>query len=143
MLVALFAGAAYAVSYEGNGDDNTFIGTPQTDRAIMKGGNDYAEGRGRSDSLFGNGDNDELYGDEGSDFVNGGTENDYLVGGTGEDEIVGSYGDDTIYSGTEEAGDKVSDEIQCGAGYDIVFLSGGDHASHNLQAGKCEEINHY
>lgn len=100
----------------------------------MKGGDDLAHGLGRSDSLFGNGDNDELYGDEGTDLVNGGTENDLLVGGPGEDELVGSFGDDIIYTGTLEKGrDRASDEYQCGAGEDTVYVSGGDHASHNNQ----------
>ena len=83
---------------------------------------------------------DRLYGEDGSDTLNGGDGDDPIVGGEGEDELVGSRGDDTIYTGTEAGGDKVSDEVQCGDGHDVVYLAGQDHASHNLQAGKCEEI---
>jgi hypothetical protein len=46
-------------------------------------------------------------------------------------------------TGTEADGDKTSDEVQCGDGHDVVYLAGGDHSAHNLQAGKCEEINNY
>ena len=143
VLVALCASAAYALTFTGTSADEDFVGTPQTDRATMKGGDDTAQGLGRADSLFGNTGNDELDGGQGTDEVDGGTGNDLLVGGIGEDELVGSDGDDTIYTGTLEDGDKVSDEVQCGDGHDVVFLSGGDHASHNNQRDKCEEINHY
>ena len=142
-LLAIFATAAYAAVYEGTSGDDRFIGTPQTDRAVMKAGDDLARGLDRADFLFGNAGDDELYGNDGSDFLDGGRDNDLLVGGNGEDELVGSYGDDTIYTGTLAEGDKVPDEVQCGEGYDVVYLSGNDHASHNTQADKCEEINQY
>jgi Ca2+-binding RTX toxin-like protein len=142
-LLALFATAAYAAVFDGTSGADRFTGTPNTDRAVMKAGNDTARGLGKADFLFGNSGNDKLYGGEGSDLLNGGIDSDLLVGGTGEDELVGSYGNDTIYTGPLEDGDKVSDEVQCGDGFDVVYLSGGDHASHNTQAGKCEDINQY
>jgi Ca2+-binding RTX toxin-like protein len=143
VLLALFASVAYAATFDGTSGNDRFIGTPQSDRAVMKAGDDLARGLDRSDSFFGNAGNDELYGNDGSDFLDGGRGDDLLVGGNGEDELVGSYDDDTIYTGTLTEGDKVSDEVQCGDGYDVVYLSGGDHASHNVQAGKCEEIHQY
>ncbi len=76
---------------------------------------------------------DRLYGEDGSDLLNGGD----------GDDLIGSRGDDTIYTGTEADGDKTSDEVQCGDGHDVVYLAVGDHSAHNLQAGKCEEINNY
>jgi hypothetical protein len=139
----LASGAALAATFDGTQGDDRFIGTPEGDRAVMRAGDDFARGFGDSDFFFGNAGNDELYGDAGSDLLNGGIGDDLLVGGTREDELIGHDGDDTIYTGTLTEGDRVSDEVQCGAGYDVVYLSGGDHASHNTQAGFCEEIHQY
>jgi len=143
LALLLASGVALAATFDGTQGNDRFIGTPQGDRAVMRAGDDLARGRGMADFLFGNSDNDELYGNDGSDLLNGGTENDLLVGGTGEDELVGSFGNDTIYTGTLTEGDKLPDEVQCGPGFDVVTLSGNDHASHNLQEGRCEEINQY
>lgn len=143
VLVLAFAGAAYAATYEGTRGDDRFVGADRGDGAVLRAGDDYANGKGGADSLFGNDGNDRLFGQDGTDLLNGGDGNDLIVGGEGEDELVGSRGDDTIYAGTTTEGDKVSDEVQCGEGYDAVFLSGGDHSSHNLQAGACEESNSY
>jgi hypothetical protein len=50
----------------------------------------------------------------------------------------------TIYTGTGTEGDRFSDEVRCGGGYEVLYLSGRDHASHNLEAkDTCEEIHNY
>ena len=135
MVLALaLAGAAYAASYDGTREDNNFVETPRGDRAVMKAGDDRANGKSGADFLFGNDGVDRLYGEDGSDFLNG---------GDGEDELVGSRGDDTVYTGTEAEGFKTADEVQCGQGHDVVYLAGKGHASHNLQAGACEEVHSY
>ncbi len=128
-MVALFALAltapAFADNFEGDKNDNTISGTDDRDRILGRGGND------------------KLYGFGGPDRILGGFGNDLIVGGFGEDFLAGGPGDDVIYTGTETQGDKASDEYTCGDGYDIVYVSGQDHASHNNEGDNCEEIRHY
>jgi len=60
--------------------------------------------------------------------------NDLIVGGPGEYQLNGADGDDVIVAGDN----KVPDEINCGGGNDIAFVSGPDHGSRNHQA--CEKV---
>ncbi len=69
------------------------------------------------------------------DQLFGGAGNDYIVGGPGEDELFGFGGDDVIVSGD----DKRADEVRCGTGYDIAYLSGPDHSVLTNEH-QCEEI---
>jgi Ca2+-binding RTX toxin-like protein len=75
-----------------------------------------------------------LYGNTGSDKLFGSPGDDLLVGGIGEDQLNGNRGNDVIVAGD----DKLSDEVRCGPGEDIAFLSGPDHSS--LSHEGCEDI---
>ena len=115
VLSVAFAGVAYAAFIEGDSGDNTLTGTNQKDLIRGKGGDDTIRGLGGTDDLNGQGGDDTIY------------------GGDGEDFLRGNKGDDTIYAGDD--GD--SDEIRCGAGYDVAYLSGNDHSANNITG--CEE----
>ena len=120
MMVA--ASAAYALTWVGGTGDDTKHGTDRADTLMSKGG---------ADTLYGEGYMDVLRGDSG---------NDSLYGGPGEDSLRGSFGDDKIYAGDDDD----SDEIRCGPGHDVVFLTKNDHSANNiLRKGPnaCEEIN--
>lgn len=90
-------------------------------------------GLGGRDRITGTRGHDDLYGDKGNDRIFGGHDNDYIVGDRGEDQLNGGFGDDVIVSGD----DKLADEVVCGPGEDIAYLSGPDHSS---LANDCEEV---
>ena len=118
MLTMLVASAAFAVIKIGGPGDDTIYGTL------------------RHDTLVGRGGDDRIFAFAGTDDVFGGRGDDRISAGRGEDFIRGFTGDDILIVG----GDKDSDEIRCGAGYDIVYLSGNDHSANNLAKAACEEI---
>ncbi|HEX2181223.1 MAG TPA: hypothetical protein VHH10_02985 [Rubrobacteraceae bacterium] len=105
-------------------------------------GDDEIVGTDHSDTILGRRSADRLFGLGSTDVINGGKGNDLVVGG-GEDELSGAAGDDTIYTGTRTESDKWSDEIPCGSGTDTVYLSGQDHAAHNITTGACENLRNY
>jgi len=127
-----------------NGRDR-MVGTQGADTMRAKCGNDVVMGKGAIDEISGNSGNDRLFGDEGADHVDGGSGGDTLVAGVGADNIQAASGDHTIYTGTKEEGrDGDSDEVRCGDGYDVVYLTSQDHAAHNVEAKDvCEEIHNY
>jgi Ca2+-binding RTX toxin-like protein len=121
VLLALFAGVAYAsVSYGTSGDD-TFNGTPGSDTYFGKAGNDTISGAGRTDTLL------------------GGLGDDHIYGGDQADVLRGQGGNDHLYGGPDESSPKYTDEYWCGAGFDVVHLSKSEHAPHNF-AHNCEKI---
>ena len=132
----LVASVAYAANIRGDNGPDTLAGTKKADTIRGLGGADEISGlRGK----------DRLFGDSGTDFIDGGSGGELMVGGTGSDILFGASGNDTIYTGTKTEGkDRASDEVRCGGGYDVVYLSGRDHASHNVEAKDvCEEIHNY
>ena len=72
-------------------------------------------------------------GGEGRDWIFGGHDNDYIVGDNGEDQPSGGDGNDVIVA----SDDKLADEVACGPGEDIAYLSGPDDSS---LAHDCEHI---
>ena len=146
LLAATFAMVlALAGPWIGTNDDDRKKGTEKADTMMGMGGNDTLSGMGAIDELSGNRHADRLYGGDGADHIDSGSGGDLIVAGDGADNIQAASGDDTIYTGTKEEGkDGDSDEVRCGPGYDVVYLSGQDHAAHNLEAKDvCEEINNY
>jgi Ca2+-binding RTX toxin-like protein len=125
LLVALLAAPVLADTFRGDCGDDRIVGTPYKDSIFGECGDDDLFGLGGHDKLFGMGNHD------------------VLVGGTGEDLLDGGPGNDTIYTGTRAEGDQEADEFRCGHGYDVVYLSGKDHASHNETGNSCEVIEHY
>ena len=106
---------------------------PETDRVFARPGDDYVKPSSGRDIIFGEAGNDDLYGGPQKDKIFGGGGNDYIVGGDGEDQLNGSGGNDVIVSGE----DFVADEVNCGPGDDIAFVSQADHSP---LANDCEEI---
>jgi Ca2+-binding RTX toxin-like protein len=150
ILVAFFAmllaaSAAYAVFDLGTNGRDRMVGTPNPDTLMAKGGNDTVIGKGSIDELSGQRGKDKVIGNDGADHMDGGSGGDVLVGGDGADNLQAASGNDTIYTGTKADGkDGDSDEVRCGGGYDVVYLSGQDHAAHNVEAKDvCEEIHNY
>ncbi|MDR7059755.1 MULTISPECIES: peroxidase family protein [unclassified Sphingopyxis] len=75
------------VNWDGNGANNSLVGTA---------GDDTGDGGGGNDVLSGNDGNDTLNGDGGNDTVSGGLGNDALTGGAGNDTLTGGAGNDSI-----------------------------------------------
>ena len=75
------------VNWDGNGANNSLVGTA---------GDDTGDGGGGNDTLSGNDGNDTLNGDGGNDTVTGGLGNDALTGGAGNDTLTGGAGNDSI-----------------------------------------------
>jgi len=96
--------------YDGTSGNDTFLGTPDADRAYGYAGDDILSGGGRIDGL---------YGGDGNDVLNGDAGDDRLVGGNGIDQMYGGDGNDDI--GVDEAGDFADG----GAGFDSFSFSAG------------------
>ncbi|MEM7445664.1 MAG: hypothetical protein AAF414_20250 [Pseudomonadota bacterium] len=90
---------AVGFNFEGDEDNDVFVGKSSSDRAFGGAGRDLLIGRDDDDFLFGGPDNDKLF---------GGKDDDVLRGGLGRDLKVGGRGDDT-YAGTAEEldGDRI------------------------------------
>ena len=58
------------------------------------------------------------------------------MGDDGEDQLSGGDGNDVIVAGN----DKLADEVVCGPGEDIAYLSGPDNSS---LAHDCEQIENF
>ena len=85
---------------DGNGGDNTLIGTDAGETIKGRDGDDTIYGLGGDDSLWGNDDADILVGGEGSDW---------LKGGNGADTYVFDNSDsvDTVVDFSKSDGDKI------------------------------------
>ena len=70
-------------------------------------GPDRLRGTAQADVLLGRGGNDRIEGLGGNDLIDGGLGSDILAGNAGADRIV-------------SAGDRIPDQVACGAGRDVV-----------------------
>ncbi|MBJ6371012.1 calcium-binding protein [Sedimentitalea arenosa] len=116
-------------SINGNGGNNSIVGTPQDDlifglkgRDTLKGaaGDDVLEGGKGLDMLKGGKGKDSLFGGDGRDTLLGGDDGDFLFGDADDDSVMGQNGNDYAYGG---AGD---DTVTGGGGNDRVFGGNGD-----------------
>src|SRR5215210_7819115 len=123
VLLAVFAGVAYAAVISGTSGNDTLVGTAKSDVILGGKGDDELHGRGQSDDLRGGPGDDTIYGEAGADVLRGQEGDDNLYGGP---------------DGTQNA-DKDVDEYWCGSGYDVVHLEKGEHSKHNI-APACEEV---
>lgn len=94
------------------------------------GGDDYSHGGGRSDFTSGGADNDVDRGGNGADYVLSLKGNDLVVGGHGNDWLVMGRGTDRGVAGDGSdavliLNDHTADEIDCGAGRDVVAVARG------------------
>ena len=112
------------------------VGVPAYAAIIIgTSGNDTLNGTARHDQIRGGKGNDTIRAFAGTDNVNAGPGRDTVYGGDGEDLLRGHKGNDTIYAGD----DTQSDEIRCGSGYDVAYVTKADHSHNNITA--CEDVN--
>jgi Ca2+-binding RTX toxin-like protein len=155
LTIALFVILAFALgagtvvvakTIKGTPSGNVIKGTKKRDRIFGRAGDDLIKGKKGRDRLFGNAGDDTLQGGNGKDKLRGGPGKDVLEGGSGNDRMIGgdgpnqlnmrdgveqgSPGDDVI-----DARNGVPDEIDCGAGYDTVYV---DRAEDGVYG--CEKV---
>ncbi|MEO5378480.1 MAG: VCBS domain-containing protein, partial [Magnetococcus sp. DMHC-6] len=97
-------------------NDDTLVGSNNSDIINALYGNDLIFGKGGEDIIKGKMGNDTIFGQLGNDaFINGGYGNDMIFGGSGDDLIYGSKGSDTIFGGSG------NDRISGGSGFDTII----------------------
>jgi Ca2+-binding RTX toxin-like protein len=94
-------------------------------------GDDNLRGTNRADEMYGLRGWDDIFGRDGKDYIEGGTGHDRLFGGDNADDIYGGQGADDLDGGRGDdflnaADDKPDDEVDCGAGVDVVVFDTGD-----------------
>jgi Ca2+-binding RTX toxin-like protein len=115
--------ALWAKAFAGN---DTFVGSPVSDRL---------EGFAGNDTMSGGAGDDLLEGGFGLDHLNGGADNDSLYGGDGDDSLIGELGADTLF------GELGLDHLNGGGGDDSLYGQDGDdfltgeHGADNLSGG--------
>lgn len=124
-----------AITFNGNGAAETFVGGVESDTLnggagddVLYGGfgDDVINGGDDDDTLYGEAGNDTLDGGDGDDLLDGGIGWDVLNGGNGEDELHGGSGNDTLNGGGDNDtlnGDAGADTLNGGSGSDT--LNGG------------------
>ncbi|EDX78238.1 FG-GAP repeat domain protein [Coleofasciculus chthonoplastes PCC 7420] len=113
---------------DGTPNNDTLVGTPESDRINGFGGNDTIAGGLENDQIFGGDGDDVLRGDlnqrspqvdiGGDDIIFGGAGSDRIGGKGGNDQLFGEAGDDQIW------GDDGDDILRGGLGNDT--LTGDD-----------------
>jgi uncharacterized delta-60 repeat protein len=131
-------GVDFPVTIDGQGGNDTLVGSYGRDR-ITGGdgkdkihgwvGNDWLSGNAQSDRVgggesddlvLGNGGRDFLDGGNGDDSMFGGDQPDTLIGGAGNDSMLGEGGHDRIF------GDAGVDWLSGGGGNDTIFARDGE-----------------
>ena len=135
-------------TFVGTNAGGFFPGTPGNDVAVLKGGDDFADGQGGFDRLCGNAGDDFLRGQEGEDRLAGGDGGDFLDAGdiiavffeeaspdSSDNRLLGGDGADSLFGA---AGD---DELSGGGGVDQIF-DGGDFGGGNnkLNGGRGDDF---
>lgn len=104
-------------TFNGNGDNNTIIGSINDDLIKGKGGDDMLYGGFGNDLIKGGAGDDFLFGEDGDDNLIGGLGNDSLFGGNGNDILTGAKGNDTMEGGLG------ADQFKGGQGIDTADYS--------------------
>jgi Ca2+-binding RTX toxin-like protein len=128
MMLALLVAAGVALAQDGvqkvcntncQGTDgaDTLSGTTNPNTIKGRKGDDLIEGYGGKDTINGNAGADAVYGNNGEDKLRGEANNDYVQGGNESDHISTGSGDDLV-----AAKDGFRDQIECGSGYDQVYV---------------------
>lgn len=128
VLLAVFAGAAYAVN-KVCPETGTCRGTEQADGLTGTNGINRILGLGGDDVVYAYGANDVVYGGFGNDFIRGDAGADQLYGEPGLDSVIGSGGGDTLNGG---AG---TDNVAGGPGNDTLYGAGGNDLMGNIVFG--------
>jgi Ca2+-binding RTX toxin-like protein len=134
----LIPATALAATFTGTPGPDHIVGTASADVISGLGGNDVLEGRGGpdvisgglgADAIAGGDGNEVIYGGSGNDILYGGDQADVIVGGAGHDFVYGGYGNDIIRVG----GDRTSDAVHCGPGWDVAYLGRYDIADSSCE----------
>lgn len=105
-------------SSEGEGGDDTLIGTVNRDVLDGESGDDTISGAPGNDLLEGDSGNDRVLGGTGDDSMTGDAGQDILNGGPGRDDMFGGSGGDNLNADDGAGGDFVD----CGESlFDIDF----------------------
>jgi Ca2+-binding RTX toxin-like protein len=115
-LLLILVPVAGADIIEGDDTDDYLVGDEGYDQIRGRGGDDFISGRGSGD---------DLYGGFGADVVKGGGGDDFMAGGPGPDDMRAA------------SDDSGGDFIDCGDGFDQVWLDPGDVSSPD-----CEDVNY-
>jgi Ca2+-binding RTX toxin-like protein len=134
----LIPATALAATFTGTPGPDHIVGTASADVISGLAGNDILEGRGGADVISGGQGNDRISGGPGNDVIYGGSGNDILYGGDQADVIVGGAGHDFVYGGygndiIRVGGDKTSDAVHCGPGWDIAYVGRYDIADSSCE----------
>lgn len=123
VLVAAFAGVAFAKNVFGTNGDDVLRGTQVADDIRGMGGNDELYAGAGNDRLNGGDGNDLLHGHGDNDTLTGGFGGDRIVLGDGRDSALGGPGNDLI----QAFRDDFPDFINCGGDYDTANVQAGDY----------------
>ncbi|MDA0283806.1 MAG: hypothetical protein O3B86_10670 [Planctomycetota bacterium] len=112
-----FSLAGATLSVNGEGGNDTIIGSSLND--VLNGGDG-------NDIVLGRDGNDLINGDDGDDTLNGGSGNDTLIGGAGADGLSGFTGNDVLdgKSGNDTLFGREGNDTLLGAGGDDTVIGG-------------------
>jgi Ca2+-binding RTX toxin-like protein len=124
-------------SVEGDGGNDTLIGTFGRDVLDGVGGDDRILGGDGNDNLQGAGGDDDISGQGGDDTLTGGGQADDLNGGTGRDTMLGGTGNDNLNANDHAGGDT----LDCGTHLfdsDLAVFNLGDTVNSNCERTRLE-----
>ena len=121
-------GPKYAIL--GTKKRDKITGTNRSERIILRGGNDNAEGGRGNDCIDGGKGRDTMSGALGKDRIYGGKGKDALIGGSHADRLYGGPKGDTINSGYGK------DFIKAGKGADKINAATAGPPSKRIHCGK-------
>lgn len=105
------------------GIPSILLGGPGNDTLQATAQNDIVNGEAGNDTITAGAGNDTVAGGDGDDSIDGGAGDDVLHGGAGADTIKAGDGNDDL-----RTRDGVADNIDCGAGTDVVTADDADPA---------------
>jgi len=132
VVVLAFAPVAEAKRIVGNKGANVLKGTNVRDDVFGRDGKDVLIGFGGNDWIYGEAGDDVLLGEKGADRLWGGGRDDTIHGGPGGDRIWAGWGSDVVDAGPgndivdANENDASMDSIDCGAGWDTVYVNRRD-----------------
>lgn len=114
------------LSLNGDGGNDTIVGSEGSDSINGGAGNDAVNGRAGNDAIMGGDGNDTLAGSLGNDTINAGNGNDFVTGNEGEDSLIGGDGNDTLrgMDGNDTLLGVAGDDVLNGMDGDDLILGG-------------------
>jgi Ca2+-binding RTX toxin-like protein len=119
--------------FHGDAGDDFIVGGQMNDRISGDTGNDRLFGNAGDDLMMGSAGHDQLFGATGNDELHAGDGLDYIDAGAGNDLIFANDDDGKLLAVFESypgpfGGKLYEDEIQAGAGDDVVHATASDRA---------------